>query len=559
MRKYLVALFVSIISFYTIATFLSNRKIRPTSILVEVDVRVQENDIFYVYYLDEDQKQWSDNFSKYQRIKGSDKEQKITFELPVEKPIQKIRLDIGANKQQGPIKVKSITLKSEIGQNVFSDSIPELFDLNAYAVYKNGYYYPKEVSGRYDPFLVSKEQVSNTLERLRQPGPLFSKRIVSLLALIFSLAIGTFAILTYNKIHSDFFIISFLLIITAPVLTIFLGMKPSNSDLEKRELAKMPELSFTSEFPKEFETYYNDNFGLRNAIIQLSSEIKINVFKSSPKPELVQFGKNEFLFYNSLDDEIFNSYTNQNLLEKPDLEKYYQKIKKRKEDLKEKEIDYIVGFWPNKHTIYPEMLPISMSSQIKGDYSLADQITDFFNKTNLAFFDVRQDVINAKTDNFIYRKFDTHWNSDGAYAAYRAFCKQTTDMIELEPYSKKDFDIKYNDGLSGDLTKQMGVESIIGYRENVPTYKFKNQDKNHELASASGYPKGSIVTKNQNAPKNQKALVFRDSYTSQMIQFISLHFKEVIYVSDIYDKKLIENIKPDVVISCRVERYMLSM
>lgn len=559
MRRYIIAIFVSLISFYTIKNFLSNRKINPTNILVEVDATVLERDIFYVYYLNENQQQWSDEYSRHQRIKGSEKEQKITFSLPLEKPIRRIRLDIGANKQQQPIIIKSITLKSEVGQETLSHSIQELFDLNAYAVYQDGYYNPKEVSGRYDPFLVSKEEVNNILEKLRQPGSLFSASIINLLAFIFSLSLFTYMSLSLAKIRVDYFIVIFILIIIAPLLTSLLKIEPENANLEKRELTKKPELNFNKEFPKEFEAYYDDNFGLRNSIIELSSKIKINIFRSSPKPELVQFGKDKFLFFNSLEDETFNSYTNQNLLEKTDLEKYYNTFKERKIDLKQKGIEYLVGFWPNKHSIYPEMLPGSMSLQIEGDYSLADQITDFFSEKDMNFFDVRKNLVSAKSNTLLYRKFDTHWNSDGAFIAYRSFCEQTFDVLGLTPYSRDDFVIKYMKGLNGDLTKQIGVKAIVGYNEMVPGYSFKNQSKNYKRASALGYPKGSTITKNPNAPKQQRVLIFRDSFTSQLIQFISLHFAEVIYLGEVYDKQLIEKINPDIVISCRVERYMLRM
>jgi hypothetical protein len=347
--------------------------------------------------------------------------------------------------------------------------------------------------------------------------------------------------------------------ITIPVLTGTFGIEFSKTNLEKRQLAKMPKISFTEEFPKEFEAYYNDNFGLRNSIIQLSSKIKINVFKSSPKPELVQFGKEEYLFYNSLKDEIFNSYTNKNLLTELDLKTYYATFNKRREKLKEKGITYIVGFWPNKHSIYPEMLPLSMKSQIQGNISLADQITDYFKKNNMHFFDVRNSMIRAKPQGLLYRKFDTHWNSDGAFIAYNSFCKQTSNVLRLNPFDKDNFHIVYNKEYNGDLTEQIGVERIAGYSDLVPQYTFKDKDLSYKEISSKGYPKRSVITRNPSAPKSQRLLVFRDSFTSQLIQFLSLHFNEVIYLNGKYDQQLIEKFEPDVVLSCRVERYMLSM
>jgi hypothetical protein len=559
MYKYFRAIFFSLLSFYAIKGFLDNRKLTPDSLEVVVNAEVQENDIFYVYYTNESHKQWSDNHSRHIRIKGSEKLQNFTFILPLELPSKRIRIDIGANKEQAPIKIESIILKSKVGQQTISGNYEDHFKLNAYASYENELYVPNIVSGRYDPFLVSNENTNLILEQLQKTRPMFSPAVSTLLALVFSLALFVFMVFSLSGRNPDYFVATFILIIVAPFLANLFDVRPIEANLEKRELAKMPEIRFDDEFPQDFESFFNDNFGLRNLIIQGSGKIKINVFRSSPKPELVQFGKGEFLFYNDLNDEIFNSYTHQNVLKRSDLEVYYSTFEGRKEQLAKLNITYVVGFWPNKHSIYPELLPGSMKSQIQGPFSLADQITEYFKKNDAQFFDVRESLLNAKSQSSLYRKFDTHWNSDGAFVGYRSFCEQTAKTLRLTPFERIDFEIIYEDGYSGDLTEQIGVEQIAGYSDEVPKYRIKNEKLGFKQVSSKGYPNGSVVTKNPNAEKKQRLVVFRDSFTSQLIQFLSLHYTEVIYLKEKYDKNLIERLEPDVVLSCRVERYMLFM
>ena len=200
-----------------------------------------------------------------------------------------------------------------------------------------------------------------------------------------------------------------------------------------------------------------------------------------------------------------------------------------------------------------------MKSQIHGNYSLADQIVDFFGEKGMGIFDVREAILQKKDGSDLYRKLDTHWNSNGAYLAYREFCRQTFDELALQPFSVSDFDIQYERSHSGDLTEQIGVGSILGYSENNPVYALNRQGLGYEFIKPDQLPSGSVYSRNEKALDSSILLVFRDSFTSQLIQFLSLHYREVIYINGIYDERLVDLLHPDIVISCRVERYMKTM
>ena len=59
---------------------------------------------------------------------------------------------------------------------------------------------------------------------------------------------------------------------------------------EKRELNTFPTFSISEKFIDDFENYFDDNFGLRNSLINWGSSIKVNHFKSSVHPNLTFFG-----------------------------------------------------------------------------------------------------------------------------------------------------------------------------------------------------------------------------------------------------------------------------
>lgn len=560
MEKQVLSIFGALIVYYCTFSLLNRQEIQPSEIIVDIETRVLENDIFYVYYLQEGIKKWSDTQSVHQRIKGNKSYQNLRFSLPLDKPIKRIRIDIGANKNQKPIVINSITIRSEVGILKFEKDFFENFDLNAYATFNKDKFIPKIVNGRYDPFLVSKPFLAQQIESLRNHTKQFSYKFILFISFIFSIAFYIYLINQNFKISiSQIYISLFIGIIIAPFVYNTFFESGENGNLEKRELAQMPELVSFEKFPMEFENYYNDNFGLRGVLIDLSGKIKVNIFKSSPKPEKVQFGNDGFLFFNDLNDEIFESYTNSSLLSVEELDRVYEKFESRKEKLAKDGIQYVCGFWPNKHTIYPELLPTSMKLQIEGEISQADQVVSFLKKMDFPFFDVRDALLKAKTTQTLYRKLDTHWNSNGAYVAYKSFCESTYDVLGLSALDISNFNIVSLEMKEGDLTGQLGVKSIFGFEENLPIYKLEDKSKSYTIKNSNGLPKGTIVTQNQNAPKKEKVLIFRDSFASALVQFISLNYSEVVYVNGIYDQDIIDSVKPDVVISCRVERYILSM
>ena len=60
---------------------------------------------------------------------------------------------------------------------------------------------------------------------------------------------------------------------------------------------------------------------------------------------------------------------------------------------------------------------------------------------------------------------------------------------------------------------------------------------------------------NPSAKNSKKILFFRDSYTRNLIPFFTQHFKESYYYWQDYDQKIIDSLKPDVVVVSKVERY----
>ncbi|MEA3504715.1 MAG: hypothetical protein U9R32_05895, partial [Bacteroidota bacterium] len=75
--------------------------------------------------------------------------------------------------------------------------------------------------------------------------------------------------------HLSFSLIPFLFLITltAPFLCRYNKTINSSENLENRKLAEEPELDINhlDPYPKNYENYYNDHFGLRNTYLEFNN------------------------------------------------------------------------------------------------------------------------------------------------------------------------------------------------------------------------------------------------------------------------------------------------
>ena len=344
-----------------------------------------------------------------------------------------------------------------------------------------------------------------------------------------------------------------LLTLTIPALLALLDVKLVEN-CEKRELYTLPTFSISEKFIDDFENYFDDNFGLRNSLINWGSSIKVNLFKSSVHPQNVKFGKSGWLFYNKIDGGIFNSYAHRNLLSNEELKSLVEVWENRKINLESKGIKYIMAVWPNKSTIYPEHIPLTMKAQIKDTLSKTNQILNFLHssKSSIPFITVRTNLLEEKKKNKLYRKLDTHWNQVGAFYAYQYFMEKTSDILGVVPYNLEDFTIKYHCESKGDLLSVLGICETNSFSETNPTLQLT--DNNLTITKSEGKYKNSLTFKNKKCDNRLKVLIFRDSFTDALIPFFKNHFYETHFVWFDYQKHIVDTLKPDIVITSFVER-----
>ncbi len=364
---------------------------------------------------------------------------------------------------------------------------------------------------------------------------------------------------------SDFLkiIFSSLLIVSLSIPAIFSGASES-SNAEKRELQSKPEFNFSKEYFLDFEMYLSDNFGFRASLIEVGSRYKLKYFKSSNRPQNVSVGNSGFIFFNI--PHVYNSFSNSNLLtveEGLDFKNQFEKLKKHAD---KNEYKLIYAFWPNKQTIYPEKLSPAISRVKKDTISLADQLIDLHSQLQQELIDVREVLLDLKMKDTTngnlqpYWRLDTHWNDLGAYFGYKTLMEASFPTLGISPYPLDSLETSMTKRAHGDLTGNLGFQDRIikSYREKYLSIKPKEAIRNHikehhKLADEFGNKAAMMV--NEKIQDGSTLVIYGDSYSIPLRRhFFSLHFHKVYHLRGRVDLTLMEKIKPDAVMICRVEK-----
>jgi hypothetical protein len=96
----------------------------------------------------------------------------------------------------------------------------------------------------------------------------------------------------------------------------------------------------------------------------------------------------------------------------------------------------------------------------------------------------------------------------------------------------------------------MGLCFTSLFPEKIPQLKLIKQVKIYATPNDISYK-----NINPTAKSNKKVLFFRDSYTRNLLPYFTQHFKESYYYWQDYDQKIVDSIRPDVVVVSKVERY----
>ncbi|MCH7534214.1 MAG: hypothetical protein IH948_00415 [Bacteroidetes bacterium] len=193
-----------------------------------------------------------------------------------------------------------------------------------------------------------------------------------------------------------------------------------------------------------------------------------------------------------------------------------------------------------------------------------DQFMDYMSQSNLNILDLRNDLLEAKVDNLLYQKTDSHWNHNGAFVAYKSIMNLLQEKgIDIKSPDKDSYTISEIPIEKGDLATMLGLSPFYNNtkfvytpNDDVPKIKFQSTPAydNNKLSYKLNY----IAT--TGLKETPRLLVFNDSFVTYILRFLSTGFgRSAFYWTYDFNKDVINQEKPDIVISIMVERSLYKL
>lgn len=526
---------------------------------VIINGRILNSNEYQVYYTTPQIKEFSDNFMENLKVGANNDFQGLYFEVHYN-DIKKLRLDFGVN--PGSIDIKNITIEQTFKKLTLSpEAVKQLFsnvskDVETIGVSDNLLHI---YSNKPDPFIYT-----DNLQQLfnNTPYDYVKLFVIFIVSIVLAILINK----GYNNLvkkklspKNYAFIAIFLIIICAPGFVNFIGVYPGENT-EQRELAKKPVFklnkSTIASYPKEYENYLNDNFGIKNSLVFLNNYLNVKLLGVSPM-ESVLLGKNGWLYYAKDGDiNMVDDYRGITRFTDAELKKIKDNLEEQKKWLQAKGIPFVLLFAPNKETIYPEYLPDNIK-KVNEETRFNQLITYLKKNSDVDIVDVRDVLTEHKAEGSLYYKIDSHWNDLGAFYGQKAIMDSVNKYIpKVKSKNLSDFNFinETSTEENEDLAKMLSLQDQ--YSEKVVRLVPKTPYKWHTVLDYSYKLSQGMVTENENKAL-PRLLMFRDSYTRNMQPYLSDYFSTAVYQwNHSFDPSLVLEAKPDVVVHEIVERYI---
>jgi alginate O-acetyltransferase complex protein AlgJ len=349
----------------------------------------------------------------------------------------------------------------------------------------------------------------------------------------------------------------FAIVISLPLAANLAGRDGADPGAENRELTAFPHLAPTwtavAAFGPRASAWFEDHFGFRSALVRWHAESRLFLLRVSPTTAVVK-GRDGWFFYG--DDKSIEDYANAEPMTPAALANWRAAILRAIKWLHARGIAYVFTIAPDKHVIYEDQMPDTLARVT--DISHTDQLFTTLQDTGVAV-DVRGWLFEAKARERIYQQTDTHWNDRGALVAYQRIIAAVRARVPTTPpaWRREDFDPIARRVEGMDLAGMMGLKRVLFETDLALVPRHPRRARVVEPAGAEPTAQeGTLITEIDD-PSLPRAVVFRDSFVSRMVPFLSEHFSRAVYLwQNDFDADVVAREHPDVVIQEIVGRHL---
>ena len=323
------------------------------------------------------------------------------------------------------------------------------------------------------------------------------------------------------------------------------------------------ELAFLDPVPQQVDLWWGNNFGAKDWLSKRYHQLNPDLKQLSPLPQKVIMGQDGWLFHGEIP---ITQYRRKARFTDYQLSVLRSKLTNRANRYRQAGIDFQLYILPNKSQVYPEYLPAHF--QAGEGPTQAEQVVQIVNEiagANATY--LLSSLTKAKSQGRLYDKTDTHWNDKGAWAGYRVII----DSLFLSypssgtPKPITAFDEQRFEDRGRNLAGMLGMTDQ--YTEEAIRLMPKSDDKAESHMPYSIPSPRDFVFANQyfigyrNAQANGPRVLFiRDSFSTQLIAWLSEHFSESYYLWDQWrygaNHAIVDQVKPDVVVVVMLEEHL---
>jgi len=133
------------------------------TVYLQVNINIQKNDIFRVYYIPEGKDSFTDRGYLEKKVIGSNEPQTLLFKFPKGTYLKQIRLDISEFRQNQYFKIDFVKFLFENKCFEITENFSYFFKENRFIVLDINEFYKyrtKEIDNKYDPHFLSKNLIN---------------------------------------------------------------------------------------------------------------------------------------------------------------------------------------------------------------------------------------------------------------------------------------------------------------------------------------------------------------------------------------------------------------
>jgi alginate O-acetyltransferase complex protein AlgJ len=372
------------------------------------------------------------------------------------------------------------------------------------------------------------------------------------------------AIRRLRRLTDVVLIVGFVVAIALPLADKLVGLDPTPVLTEKRRLAPPPPLRpgemVSVSYIGALESWWNDNFGFRRALVRQYSRILLALGVSPTKSIIL--GKAGWLFF--ADDDALASYRALHPFTAGELEVWRQRMERRRDWLAGRGVRFLVVVAPSKETIYPEFMPDALN-RVRPTTRMDQLAAHLRARSTVAVLDLRWPLREGKGQSVLYLRTDTHWNDRGALLVSQEIVGRLGEWFpRVRPLPGSAFEPVTHEGWSGDLVAMLSLERhLIEPRIELRPLRARLA-RPAAVEAPPAEARRTVTATEIDDPTLPRAVMFHDSFGASLQPFLSEHFSRIVYSSGPadwrrnFDPQLVERERPQLVIQEIAERLLVA-